>query len=253
MSRAYRIRVKESLRRDISASDEICSDLEILEVLPPEQMSELLRAELKNRGFEDAGDGKVVRKQDNGVTVTVDTKTGEVSVKAETAERVDLEVEREDWAYDDVGPGSQSTKKRLKEQAQKDLERKADQQQSRLQTQATERLEGEMDDVRRELGPFVARAKGVHAGALRADRRAPRVNRYGGRFAARPLHFDRCWRGRQRPRRFLTESHVRAIQTRKEVRAPANEVPHERGPRGGLRERREVGPEAQSHFVPPAR
>ena len=155
MSRAYRIRVKESLKRDLSASDEICSDLEILEVLPPEQMSELLRAELKNRGFEDAEDGKVVRQHDNGVTVTVDTKTGEVSVKAETAEKVDLEVEREEWSYDDAGPGANSTRKRLKEQAQKDLERKADQQQSRLQTQATERLEGEMADVRKELGQAV--------------------------------------------------------------------------------------------------
>jgi FtsH ternary system domain X5 len=155
MSRAYRIRVKESLSRDLSASDEICSDLEILEILPPEQMSELLRQELKNRGFEDAGDGKVQRKGDNGVTVTVDPKTGEVSVKSETAENVELEVEREDWAYDDLGPNSSSTRQRLQDQAKKDLERKAEQQQSKLQSQATERLEGEMDDTRTELGQAV--------------------------------------------------------------------------------------------------
>ena len=42
MSRAYRIRVKESISQDLSASDEVCSDLEILEILPGDQMADLL-------------------------------------------------------------------------------------------------------------------------------------------------------------------------------------------------------------------
>ena len=37
MSRAYRIRVKESVARDIRGEDCIETRLEILEVLPPEQ------------------------------------------------------------------------------------------------------------------------------------------------------------------------------------------------------------------------
>ena len=50
MSRAYRITVKESLKKDLSASDEVCSDLEILEILPSDQMAELMRGELKDFG-----------------------------------------------------------------------------------------------------------------------------------------------------------------------------------------------------------
>src|SRR5262249_14357940 len=69
MSRAYRIRVKESISQDLSASDEVCSDLEILEILPGDQMADLLEGELKGRGFEEE-DGKLVRTKD-GVTVTV--------------------------------------------------------------------------------------------------------------------------------------------------------------------------------------
>jgi hypothetical protein len=46
MSRAYRIRVSESLNRTLQAEDEVCSQIELLEVLPPEQMAELLRDEL---------------------------------------------------------------------------------------------------------------------------------------------------------------------------------------------------------------
>src|ERR1700733_9075619 len=97
MSRAYRINVKESLKRDIAASDEVCSDLEILEILPREQMAELLRGELKERGFEEEGAGGKLVRTENGVSVAVDPNSGEVSVKAETADEVDLQAERSDY------------------------------------------------------------------------------------------------------------------------------------------------------------
>lgn len=155
MSRAYRITVKESLQRDLSASDEVCSGLEILEILPPEQMAELLRGELKGRGFHDE-DERLVRRE-NGVSVTVDPKTGEVSVKAETCDSVDLKAERDDWGYDDIGPGEGIIRQRAQEHLKQDLERRASQQQARLQTEATEKLEGQLDDVRKELGKAVNR------------------------------------------------------------------------------------------------
>src|SRR6187401_630302 len=102
MSRAYRIRVKESISQDLSASDEVCSDLEILEILPSDQMADLLSGELKGRGFE----------------------------------------EKEGWSYDDVGPRANQVKKQLSDQAKQDLERRAQRQQEKLQSEATEQLEG---------------------------------------------------------------------------------------------------------------
>lgn len=155
MSRAYRITVKESLQRDLSASDEVCSGLEILEILPPEQMAELLRGELKGRGFQDE-DGKLVRSE-NSVTVTVDPRNGEISVKSETRDSVDLKAERDDWGYEDVGPGEGVLRQRAQEQLKQDLERRASQQQSKLQTEATEKLEGHLDDVRKELSKAINR------------------------------------------------------------------------------------------------
>jgi hypothetical protein len=155
MSRAYRITVKESLQKDLKASDEVCSDLEILEILSADQMAELLRGELKDRGFEDL-DGKMVRR-DAGITVTVDPTTGAVSVKAEATDSVDLHGQRDDWGYDDVGPHEEAIRRRASEQLKQDLERRADQQQTRLQTEATEKLEGRMDEIRRELSQAVNR------------------------------------------------------------------------------------------------
>lgn len=153
MSRAYRIRVSQSLKRDIAAGDEICSDLEILEILPADQMGALLKQELGNRGFAEQ-EGKMVRK-DGDVTVTVDPTTGEVNIKAEAQEQVELEASREDIGYDDVGPGEEAIRNRLNNQLNQDLERRAEQQRQKLQQQATQKLEGHLSDLQKELGQAV--------------------------------------------------------------------------------------------------
>src|SRR5437763_16405253 len=84
MSRAYRITVKESESRNLKADDEICTQLEILEILPPEDMATLLKEELKKRGFEEQDDGTMIRK-DGEITEKGDPCSGEVSIKAEAA------------------------------------------------------------------------------------------------------------------------------------------------------------------------
>jgi hypothetical protein len=153
MSRAYRITVKESDTRVLRGSDEICTQLELLEILPPEQMADLLRAELKNRGFEEADDGTLARK-DGPLTVTVDPCNGEVSVKSELAEAVKLEAKQETYVYDDV-PGQSQHKERVREQVKQTLEKKAEVEAGRLQTQATEALEKHLEDLQPELGQVV--------------------------------------------------------------------------------------------------
>jgi hypothetical protein len=155
MSRAYRISVKESLARDLSAADEVCSRLELIEVLPADQMAELLRGELAGRGYKEA-DGAMA-KTENGVTARVDPTTGEVTVKAEAVEKVDLNAQRDDWGYDDAGPSEEAIRRRVREELKADLERRAAQQQAHLQTEATEKLEAAMDEVRGELSQVVNR------------------------------------------------------------------------------------------------
>jgi hypothetical protein len=153
MSRAYRIRVKESISQQLSASDEVCADLEVLEILPGDQMAELLSKELKARGFEEK-EGELVRTKD-GVIVTVEPKSGKVSVRAEKGEKVELQTEKEGWGYDDVGPRGQEIRRQLSEQAKAELERRSQRQQERLQGEATEQLEKAMGEVRKELNDAV--------------------------------------------------------------------------------------------------
>ncbi len=154
MSRAYRITVKESETRNLKAGDEICTDLELLEILPPEDMATLLREELKKRGFEEQEDGTVVRK-DGDITVKIDPCTGEVTVKAETAETVTQEVKREATGFNDVGPNEKNLREKVKEQLKQDLDKRFGQEESRLQGKATEALEKHLQELQPEISAVV--------------------------------------------------------------------------------------------------
>lgn len=155
MSRSYRVSVRECQDRTIRAEDHVRTQLEILEVLSPEQMAGLLADELERRGFQRGG-ATLTRKQ-NGVTIAVETTTGTVTVAAEASEETTIEAERTDRAYDDVGPHAKTVRENLKKQVQKDIERKVEEKTAGLQSKVTDRLEGELNDVRQELDQAVNR------------------------------------------------------------------------------------------------
>jgi hypothetical protein len=154
MSRAYRITVKESLTRELKGSDEIATKLEVLEILPPEQMAGLLAEELKKRGFEEQEDGTLIR-TDGKVTVCIEPCTGEVTVRSESGETVTLEAKRDATGYDDIGPGEKGIRERVREQIKQDLEKKAERETERLQTQATRGLEQKLEELQPELGAVI--------------------------------------------------------------------------------------------------
>ncbi len=155
MSRAYRIAVREALHRVIKAEDHVSTQLEILEILPSEQMAELLAAELEARGFERKGEQLVSEK--DGVIVTVDAKTGTVTVRAESSEKAEVEAERIGWAADQSGKDSQRVKEQTRKDLKKDLEGKIDAKRQKLQSQVTDRLEAQLGDIKKELNQAVNR------------------------------------------------------------------------------------------------
>jgi hypothetical protein len=155
MSRSYRISVSESLSRVIRAEDRVSTQLEVLGVLPPEQMAGLLADELAKRGFQ--RDGNVLVRQDEGVTIAVNPETGEVAVSSQECADTTVSGEREGRAYDDAGAHARDVRKSLKEQLQKDLEHKIEEKTQELQGKATDRLEGHLADVRAELDSVVNR------------------------------------------------------------------------------------------------
>jgi hypothetical protein len=155
MSRAYRISVRESIRKTIRAEDHVSTQLELLALLPPEQMSELLAGELEQRGFKRQGD-KAVRKKD-GISVTVELTTGTVTVEAASTREVEVEGEQAGYATDQKGQAAKRVEEHLRDQLQKNLKKKVEAQKAQMQTEITDKLEAQLGDVRKELDQVVNR------------------------------------------------------------------------------------------------
>ena len=118
MSRSYRISVRECVNRVIRAEDCVTTNLEMLEVLPSEQMAGLLGDELERRGFLRQADGLLVRR-DDGVTVTVDPAKGKVKVAAATAVDLNLEGQKDGRTFDDAGRHAERIKEGLRQELQR--------------------------------------------------------------------------------------------------------------------------------------
>lgn len=153
MSRSYKVSVRECVNKVIKAEDSVSTELEILEILPGEQMSGLLADELEKGGFR--RDGNLLVKEEDGVVISIDAKTGKVTVSAEASEAAKVEGEKQGRGFDDVGPSQAKIREDLRDELRRDLEKKLDQKASRLQSQVTDKLEGKLGDLRQDLDKVV--------------------------------------------------------------------------------------------------
>jgi hypothetical protein len=154
MSRAYRIKVRETIRRILRAHDGISTQLELLPILPPEQMAELLADELSRRGFQPQG--QVLVRKDGSVTITVQPESATVKVQAETAHEVCLEGEKEHWTLEE-GKLPRAAEESARRELRKELDQKAQKQTAQLQSQVTQQLEAQLGNLRQELDQVVNR------------------------------------------------------------------------------------------------
>lgn len=166
MSRAYRIRVSESLTRVIRASDHVSTQLELLDILPREEMAGLLTQQLLASDFEETEEG--LQRKSGDVTITVDPASGTVTVRAEVSLDVELETEEQGF-YDGDFETQEGAHERLREQARRNLEDQAQRTTDKLQGEATDQLEAELVDLQSELAGIVNRAT-AEALKLKASR-----------------------------------------------------------------------------------
>ena len=154
MSRAIQVRVSESVVRTVHVEDGVQSPLEMLPVLAPDRMAELLAKELEAQGF--VRDGNVARRTDpDGIEITVDLKAATVSVKlaadAKLNEKVDLETRVAEESR-------QHTENRLREAAIGELEKRLEEKTEALRREVTSTLERKVGDLRTELDQAIGRA-----------------------------------------------------------------------------------------------
>lgn len=155
MSRAYRIRVRESLRRILRASDRVRTQLELLAVVPAEETAALLAAELEHSGFESV-DGVYVLSVDS-IQVQVDPLNGTVVVMAEGAQTFEREKSGEVWTEANRVELQTAAHEELASQVRSQLESEAEAEKSKLQREVTDRLEQALRDIRPQLDRIVNR------------------------------------------------------------------------------------------------
>lgn len=156
MSRAYKISVSESLRQIVKGKDDVSTRLELLELLPCDQMAAIMTSDLLEQGFQREGE-VLVRRQD-GVTISIHPESGEVKVSSELSEEVDLQKEEVGYGDADSGrSGRRKAEEQLRKQAREDLQQQADTAADKLTQKATQQLEDVLRDLQGELDGVVNR------------------------------------------------------------------------------------------------
>ena len=154
MSRAIQVRVSESVVRTVHVEDGVQSPLEMLPVLAPDRMADLLAAELEAQGF--VRDGKLAKRKDpDGVEITVDLEAATVSVKLAADSRLSEQVDLETRAAVET---QAQTENRLRDAAMDELEQRLAQKTEALRREVTDKLEKKLADLRGELDGSIGRA-----------------------------------------------------------------------------------------------
>lgn len=154
MSRAIQIRVSESVVRTIHVEDGVESPLEMLPILAPERMGDLLASELEAQGFTRDGN-KATRTDRDGIEITVDLETATVSVKIGATADLSESINREQRV--DI-ENKASAETRLRDDVMRDLDDRLAARTEDLRRQVTQRLEKKLGDLRSELDGAVGRA-----------------------------------------------------------------------------------------------
>jgi hypothetical protein len=154
VSRAILVRVAESVVRIVHVEDGVAAPLEMLPILAPERMADLLAAELAALAFERDG-ATCKRIEPDGIEVSVDLAASTAAVKLGAGARIEEAVElaaRGDTDYQGW------TEAKLRGQALTELEARVAERTEALRREITAQLEAKLGDLRRELDGAIGRA-----------------------------------------------------------------------------------------------
>jgi hypothetical protein len=154
MSRAIQIRVSESVVRTVHVEDGVASPLEVLPILAPERMGELLGKQLEERGFVRQGN-KSIRTDPDGVIVEVDLNTATVTARIAARSTIEEAIERRANVAEERHAQAQA---RLRDDVVRELDERVAARTEALRKEVTARLEKKLGDLRTELDAAVGRA-----------------------------------------------------------------------------------------------
>lgn len=153
MSRAIQVRVSESVVRTIHVEDGVESPLELLPVLAPDRMAELLAKELEDQGF--TRDGKLAKRTDGDIEIVIDLEAAMVSVKIGAQSMLEEEIQLETRTAIEL---QQQTEARLRGAAIDELELRLAAKTEAMRREITDKLEQKLAELKTELDQAIGRA-----------------------------------------------------------------------------------------------
>lgn len=154
MSRAIQVRVSESIVRTIHVEDGVASPLEMLPILAPERMADLLARELEALGF--VRDGSACKRTAaDGTEVTVDLAAATVTVRLGASS--DLQASADRTSHVGIG-GERAAEAKLRDEALADIDQQLADKAEVLRQAVTAQLEAKVADLKRELDGAIGRA-----------------------------------------------------------------------------------------------
>jgi hypothetical protein len=147
MSRAYQIRVAESLTRHVRVDDGIQTRLDLIGILGPDRTAALLADELRARDFT-VEDGVARREVEPGIVIEVDTRDGTVHVRATAEAELSLSQERVVRSYQPAGGEVEAdARDKLRQELARDLVKQGED----IERALSERLDRVLAEVKPEL------------------------------------------------------------------------------------------------------
>jgi hypothetical protein len=154
MSRAIQIRVSESVVRTVHVEDGVQSPLEMLPILAPERMGELLARQLEDLGFLRTGD-TASRTDPDGVVVEVDLKTATVTARIGASSKLEESIDRRANVAIERKDSSEAS---LRDDVMRELDERLAARTESLRKEVTAKLEKKLGDLRKELDGAVGKA-----------------------------------------------------------------------------------------------
>lgn len=174
MSLSYRVSLQ--VCEVVSADDRTVHQLDLRDILPEDQMKDLLRDALTERGFEENEDGHLERAEEGGEVMTVDLEslelTTELEAESEVSGKVDAwgDAESRDTARRRAESSAQSQADAMLERGQKDVQSRVTQQLAEGESARLEEMNQVLQDVysealkrkAREMGDVVDQYEGTN-------------------------------------------------------------------------------------------
>lgn len=165
MSQLYSIELKSAVTERIETADSVAYPIALQDILPQEDMKDLLRESLVNNGFEaDEENENILTKQGaGGEDIIFNLDDMEVTARLEDAKDVTAEVNATGRAYDDQEMARRNAQEKLK--AQEDaVRRELAKETSELQSELSDRLAESESERMREINEVL---QDVYADALK--------------------------------------------------------------------------------------